>query len=241
MLNQSPFVSAIHFSFTGFAALLVVSCARPAAAPARASSAANPVSAPRAQAPPQQGSPRGVLAPLASEPLVVLPVQTLQLTVPDWSDKVGDWRAFLATVDDEIAFAVKERALRGKWVFAPDLARSAKRNPTYAVDPYSIALDPIAPVEKDPEKIVGEPLAGQLRAFAGLFNARYAFIPVAMRLAPDAGGGARATIHAVVIDTRSATLKWKGDVAGDVVRSFSPAVAAGIAGRVADLFTIPAR
>ena len=81
----------------------------------------------------------------------------------------------------------------------------------------------------------------QLRAFAGLFNARYAFIPVELRLAPDAGGGARPTIHAVVIDTRAAKLTWKGDVTGDAVRTFSPAVAAGIAGRVADLFTAPAR
>jgi hypothetical protein len=99
----------------------------------------------------------------------------------------------------------------------------------------------LAAVERDAEKIVAEPLAGQLRAFAGLFNARYAFIPVELRLAPDAGGGARATIHAVVIDTRAAKLTWKGDVIGDAVRTFSPAVAAGIAGRVADLFTAPAR
>ena len=183
---------------------------------------------------------RGALAPLASEPLVVLPVQTLSLTVADWSDKLGDPRAFLSSVDDEIAFAVRERALRGKWAFAPDLARSAKRNPTYAVDPYTIALDPLKPVERDPEKIIGEPLSGQLRAFAGLFNARYAFIPVELRLAPDAAG-ARATIHAVVVDTRSARLTWKGDITGDAVRAFSPAVAAGIAGRVADLFTTPAR
>jgi hypothetical protein len=202
-------------------------------------SAANPATpAPSSAA--QQGSPRGALAPFASEPLIVLPVQTMQLTVTDWSTKVGDPRTYLASVDDEIAFAIRERAFRGKWAFAPDLARSAKRNPTYAVDPYTIALDPLKPVERDPEKIIAEPLAGQLRAFAGLFNARYAFVPVELRLAPDAGG-ARATIHAVVVDTRSATLTWKGDVSGDVVRSFSPAVAAGIAGRVADLFTTPAR
>jgi hypothetical protein len=44
-----------------------------------------------------------------------------------------------------------------------------------------------------------------------------------------------------VIDTRAGKLTWKGDVAGDAVRTFSPAIAAGIAGRVADLFTAPAR
>jgi len=170
----------------------------------------------------------------------VLPVQRLRMTVPDWSDKVGDPRAYLAKVDDEIAFAIRERGFRGKWALAPDLARAARRNPTYAVDPYAIALDPLMPLERDPDKILGEPLAGQLRAFAGLFDARYAFVPVELRLVPDSAGG-RAMLHVVVIDTRLRSLRWKGDVSGDLVRSFSPAVAAGIAGRVADLFTIPAR
>jgi hypothetical protein len=183
---------------------------------------------------------RGALAPLASEPLVVLPVQTLRVTVPEWSDKVGDSKTYLTAVDDEIAFAIRERALRGKWAFAPELARSARRNPTYAVDPYTIAIDDLTPVERDAEKIIGEPLSGQLRAFAGLFGARYAFIPVELRLAPDAAGVGRATIHVVVVDTRSAKLTWKGDISGDAARAFSPAIAAGLAGRVADLFT-PAR
>jgi hypothetical protein len=166
----------------------------------------------------------------------VLPVQTLRTTVTDWSDKLGDERAFLSTVDDEIAFAVRERGLRGKWAFPPDLARSARRNPTHAADPYTIALDPLAPVERDPDKIIGEPLAGQLRTLAGLWDARYALVPVELRLTPDPAG-ARATIHLVVIDVRAARLQWKGDVIADPVRTFSPAVAAGIAGRVADLFT----
>jgi len=99
----------------------------------------------------------------------------------------------------------------------------------------------LRPVERDADKLITEPLAGQLRAFAGLFNARYAFIPVEVRLAPDAAGGGRATIHLVVVDTRSAKLTWKGDITGDVARTFSPAIAAGLAGRVADLFVIPAR
>ena len=82
----------------------------------------------------------------------MLPVQSLRMTVPDWSDKVGDPKAYLSTVDDEIAFAARERAFRGKWAFPAELARSARRNPTYAVDPYAIALEPLAAVERDPEK-----------------------------------------------------------------------------------------
>ena len=182
-----------------------------------------------------QGATRGALAPLASEALIVLPVQSLRVSVPEWTEKVGEPRAYLSTVDDEIAFAIRERGVKGQWAFPTDLARSAKRNPGYTADPYNVAVDALTPVERDAEKLIGEPLAGQLRAFAGLFNARYALIPVEMRLVPDPSGG-RASLHLVVVDTRAARLTWKADVPGDGVRNFTPAVAAGIAGRVADLF-----
>jgi len=163
----------------------------------------------------------------------------VRVSVPEWTDKVGDQRAYMSTVDDEIAFAVRDRGLRGQWALTADLARSAKRNPGYTVDPYTIALDPLAPVERDADQLIAEPLAGQLRAFAGLFNARYALIPVDLRLVPDPSGG-RAALHLVVVDTRAARLVWKGDVSGDGVKNFTPAIAASLAGRVADLFT-PAR
>ena len=222
-------MTASHFSFPILA--LVAICARGAVSASPSTSAAPP-------APTEQ--PTAPLSSLTAEPLVVLPAQVLRLHVPDWSDKVGDPRYYLTKVDDEIAFALRERGLKAKWAFPEDLARSSKRNPGYAVDPYSISVDPLAPVERDPEKHIGEPLAGQLRAFAALFNARYALIPVEMTLAPDAGGG-RATLHLVLVDTRGAKLTWKGDVHGDVAKSFSPAIAAGLAGRVADLFIAQAR
>jgi len=171
--------------------------------------------------------------------MIVLPVQTLRVAVPDWADKVGDQRAYLSTVDDEFSFAIRDHGLKVQWAFPPDLARSARRNPGYTADPYALTLTPLPPVERDPDKLIAEPLAGQLRTFAGLFNARYALVPVELALVPDASGG-RATLHVVVIDTRAARVMWKGDVSGDGMRNFTPAVAAGVAGRVADLFT-PAR
>ena len=227
-----------HFALSILA--LLAGCA--SNGPQRAASA-QPTSVqptPRSEPVAADAQPSAPLASLTSDALVVLPAQVLRMSVPDWSDKVGDPRAYLSKVDDEIAFALRERGLKAKWAFPEDLARSAKRNPGYAVDPYSISVDPLAPVERDPEKHIAEPLAGQLRAFAGLFNARYALIPVELKLSPDAAGG-RATLHLVLVDTRGAKLTWKGNVQGDVAKTFSPAVAAGIAGRVADLFIAQAR
>jgi hypothetical protein len=230
LLYHSPTVTASLRRLILLA--LLAGCSRPAPAP---SPTAQPSSAPGAPVA-SQGAARGALAPLASEVLIVLPVQALRVSVPEWTEKVGDPRAYLSTVDDEIAFAVRDRGIKGQWAFPADLARSAKRNPGYTADPYNIAVDALKPVERDADKILGEPLAGQLRAFAALFNARYALVPVEMRLAPDPSGG-RATLHLVVVDTRGARLTWKADVQGDGTRTFTPAVAAGIAGRVADLFT----
>jgi len=218
----------------------LASCARPASTPAPGSSASMATATQMSISNGVHTATRGMLEPLSAEPLVVLPLQALRLTVPEWSANVGDQRAYLATVSDEIAFAVRERAFKGKWAFPEDLARAARRNPGYAPDPYTIDVAPLAPVQRDPNKIIAEPLAGQLRAFAGLFNGRYALIPIEMRLAPDTSGGGRASVHLVVVDARAARITWMGDVSGDAARTFSPAIAAGLAGRVADLFT-PAR
>jgi len=219
------------------ALVLVAACARPAATQSPATS---PSPAPHAQTvTPAQGTAGGVLASFAAEPMIVVPVQTLRVAVPEWADKVGDPRAYLSTVDDEFAFAIRDHGLKVQWAFPQDLARSAKRNPGYTADPYALTLAPLRPVERDPDKLIAEPLAGQLRTFTGLFNARYALVPVELALVPDPSGG-RASLHIVIIDTRAARVMWKGDVSSDGVRNFSPAVAAGVAGRVADLFT-PAR
>ncbi|HEX6047636.1 MAG TPA: hypothetical protein VFZ21_00145 [Gemmatimonadaceae bacterium] len=221
------------------ALVCVAGCARAVAA-----SQAPAPSPSRGTAPPQAAAPQspanGPLAPLVSQPLIVLPVQTLRGAVPAWSEELRDARAYLATLDDEIAFAIRERGLRAKWAFPPDLARAAKRNPTYASDPYAIAIEALAPVEKDTDRLIGEPLAGQLRALAAISGARYAFVPVELRLTPDSVGGV-ASLRVMVVDTRLARLTWKGDVAGEHARTFSPAIAAGLAGRVADLFLTPSR
>jgi hypothetical protein len=220
------------------ALVLVAGCAQTATTSHSSVAASTHRAAAPAEAPASAPQSPGALAQLASQPLVVFPVQMMRNAVPAWSDKLGDQRAYLSSVDDEIAFAARERRFRGKWAYPADLARASRRNPTYAADPYTIAIDPLGPVEKDPSKIIGEPLAGQMRALAALFDARYALLPVELRFAPDSMGG-RATLHLVIIDARQAKLLWKGDVSGDAVASFSPAVGADLAGRVADLFTVP--
>src|SRR5687768_13266291 len=137
LLYHFSIVTALRLRL--IALVLVAGCARPATQASSSASESSASSTPATTGAAAQGDARGALAPLASGPLVVLPVQSFRASVPEWSDKLGDQRAYLGTLDDEIAFAVRERGIRGQWAFPPDLARSARRNPTYAVDPYTIA------------------------------------------------------------------------------------------------------
>lgn len=181
-----------------------------------------------------QGAPRP-LAPFTTQPLIIFPLQQLRVDAPALREKVGDPRAYLASADDEIAFAIRERRIRAKWAFPADLARTARRNPGFTADPYAINVAQLAPAERDANVLIANPLASELRALAGLHDARYALVPVELRVVP-ADSGARAVVHLVIVDVRQSKLIWKGDVNGDPVTGFSPALAAGVAGRVADLF-----
>ena len=101
----------------------------------------------------------------AAREVIVLPTQYLRPADSlGWAEQAGQPREYLARVDDEIAFALGERGLRTAWVFAEELARSAKRNATYVPDPYSLAAEWLRPPVRRPPELAGEPLGTQVRA-----------------------------------------------------------------------------
>ena len=177
------------------------------------------------------------LASLAGSRVVVVPVQALRTGDSlGFAASAGEPRAYLALLDDEIAFALDERKLRPAWASGAEAARMARRNPTFGVDAY--ALD-AGELRTDPKK--GGPelsaaLSGRLRSLAALHGGRHVVVPVELRFAAANGAG-RAVLRVVVIDARAAQLVWSGDVSGDASPSFSPALAASVAGRFADLIT----
>jgi len=187
-------------------------------------------------APPAQSRP---LERLASEQMLVLPVQ--YLTFADslgWSQGAPSSRAYLNTVDDEIGFALKQRGLKGRWTLPSDIIRSVERNPGYAPDPRSLTADEIRWGQKDTGWQLQEPLASQLRTLVALTDARYILFPVEMRLVGSRGVG-HAMLHLVIIDARRSQVQWSGDLAGSDQTKFSPAIAADIASRLADLIAAP--
>ncbi len=176
---------------------------------------------------------------LAGEQMLVLPVQ--YLTFADslgWSQGAPSSRTYLNTVDDEIAFALTQRGLKGRWTLAPELIRAVARNQGYAPDPRMLAAGDIRSGQKSAEWQLREPLASQLRSLIALTDARYVLFPVEMRLVGSNGVG-HAMLHLVIIDVRRSQVQWSGDLAGAQETKFSPAIAADLASRLADLIAAP--
>ena len=219
------------------ALLLSISAACAAAACARAAraEAATPVVA-AASGETRSAQGERPLAAVASQRVVVMPVQSVR------GDTLGWLRAMSAdyreTLDDEIAFAIGERVPGRGWVFGPAVVRNAARNQPHAGEPRGLSVPLLEKARRTPEDPVAEPLASQLRTLVALGGGRFALVPVEARFEPAAAGatsGARLALDLALVDARTARLLWSGTVRGDAASTFSPALAAGVAARVADL------
>lgn len=181
------------------------------------------------------------LEALAREHILVLPVQYVTfLDTLGWSSQAPQAAEYLAALDDEITFALGDRGLKGRWTFSDAVTRSVQRNPQLTVDPHALDAGEVRIGSRPDEWQLHEPLASQLRSLIALGEARYVLLPVELRFANAPGGGA-GRLHVVVIDARRSAIQWAGDVLGAPAAKFSPALAADLASRLADLVAPPRR
>ena len=180
------------------------------------------------------------LAGLAGQHVVVLPTHYLRpVDSLGWATNIPRQREYLRSVDDEIAFALGERGFRTNWIFPEDLAKSAKRNAGYAADPYALAAEGLRPPgQRNQSLMLRDPLASQLRSLVALNDSRYVLFPVELRFEKNGGMG-RAVLRVALIDARLSAIRWAGDVSSDPTTAFSPALAASLAGHLADLIAAP--
>jgi hypothetical protein len=183
------------------------------------------------------------LAAMAEQAVIVLPARYLRASDSlGWAAQVADERAWLAGLDDEIAFALRERGAARRWTLPADLARSARRNAAFAPDPATVAAEPLRPRRGELAKRVPEPLISQLRSLIALRDeVRFALLPVEVRFEPaDASAaGGRAVLRLVLVDVRAAEIMWVTDVQSEQTDALSPALAASLGARVADLVAAP--
>lgn len=178
------------------------------------------------------------LARFAGLKVMVLPTQAVVTTdVLGWRTSAGGDTRILASLDSALADTLSGRGLGGLWIFPPALRRSISRNPTYLSELSTMrALDAVRVAMRKRDDPLAEPFASQLRALAGVSDARYALIPLEIRFEPIlAGTSGRAALRTALVDARGAQLVWVGDVLGDPDARFGSAILASLAQRVADL------
>lgn len=200
---------------------------------------AGPVLAPisaRAQgkAPPAH---QHVLAAFATRRLIILPTHYLRMNDSlNWAGQISDREAYLSSLDAEMEFAFSDRGVKKVWVFPAALEAMAKRNQPYAPDPHGMAAQWLRyPGPKRLPEQLPDPLASQLRTLAALQeDGQLIFLPIELRFEPVPGGKECAVLRFAIFDAVRAKIIYMADVASDPESSFGPALAASLAGHLAD-------
>lgn len=141
-----------------------------------------------------------------------------------------------ARPDAELAFALREREARVRWLFPDTLRRLVARNP--AVD---IALDrlPVASFLQARVERIGDPLYGHLRRLAGLSGAPLVLIPVRLRYrsetveVDDRVLEPAMELTAALVHIRTGRVLWFGILDGETGDRNDPRVLASAADALA--------
>jgi hypothetical protein len=195
-----------------------------------------------AETPPPPEPPARPLAPLAAQQVIVAPTHSLrEVDALGWTAKVPRSKDYLRSLDTMIESELAARGLGRQWVYPAALVRAQRGSPSYAIDPYALAANPL----RNPNVIVGtrlgDPLVTQLRTMVALQeSARAVLLPVELRFEKDGKTGqGTAVLRVAVLDGRLGEVRWIGDVKSEPSATFSNALLTSVAGKVADLITAP--
>jgi hypothetical protein len=194
-----------------------------------------------APATPSQPEPmEHALSGLAAQHVVVLPAYGVRVLPDlDWARSIGRVTDVQRSLDADILAALEERGLRKAWIFPDQLQQSFRRNASYATDPYALAEEPLRAPGVAIDTRLAEPLASQLRTLVALHeDARLILAPVDLRF-EKAGAGGRGVLRLLLIDPRTSSVRWVGEISSDTVATFGPAVSASIASRLANAIATP--
>jgi hypothetical protein len=177
------------------------------------------------------------LSPMASQHVVVLPVQLVRADSGAWMDSRG-WDKFRRELDDSIASIVAARGVGRSWKYASDVVRIAKRNPDYVSDPYSMGVQPLRTVVYKIGDRLPEPFVSNLRSLIALADTRYALVPVEAWFARK-GAQQIVVMKLALADGQGGAIVWLGEVGSDPATSMPPDLISTLATRVANLIIAP--
>jgi hypothetical protein len=160
----------------------------------------------RESLPPREPVKPFVALPFAGQRIAVIPITLLVpvdtlVRVSPLNDRV---RA-LAWADSILEGGLSSRRPEVTWVFPAELRKIARRSPTVAPDPDRMGQSLLR--EKSFET-VPDPLRQHLRSLMAVASGRYALVPAAVALLPDAGL-VRVEVTMVLADTRLGKVVWR--------------------------------
>lgn len=147
-------------------------------------------------------------APGGSSPPLVLTGQRV-LVLPVRSDS-GVTASVTESLGAELRFALGERDGDVVWISPDQLRATLRRSPGLAPDPGLLPADRLV---HGGEARVGGMLAGVLRRYAALANARLVLLPGVDRTI-SADSVPRLRLGAALIDVRTDGVVWRGSVQG---------------------------
>ncbi len=152
---------------------------------------------------------------LGGQTVLVLPVQYVQPVPGGWLGGASNAQEAARAADSEIAFALRELTGRASWITADRQMDELSRRPGIEVYPYLLSADE-ARREGAELRHVRDPLYGEIRVLAALFDARYAVWPLEILYERDEeGSGGHLAIRTFVLDARAGNVLWFGLVRDD--------------------------
>lgn len=143
------------------------------------------------------------VAPLAGQPVPVLPATYIV------ADSVAGIPAVhsgaVAWADSIIGEALESRGPEVQWVLPPALRHAARRAPATVTDPDRMGQAILRAPKLDR---IPDPLRIYMRSLAAVTNSRMMMVPAAIRFA-YAPGGVRAEVDLVLADARSGSVLWR--------------------------------
>lgn len=172
---------------------------------------------------------------LSGQTVLVLPVQYVERLPGGWIGGAADYQEAARAADTEISFALNEVGGRSTWVMAERQAAELARRPSLGLHPYLLSADE-ARREGGDLRNVRDPLYGEIRMRAALFETRYALWPMEILYETDPeGGGSHLAIRTFVLDARAGSVVWYG-----VIREAGgqPPASAGALAALAQAFAV---
>ena len=175
------------------------------------------------------------LSGLAAQHVVLLPTYVVRVA-PGLGWTVPRLTEVARTQDADIAEAFRDRGIR-TWILPSGLDSAFRRNPTYATDPHTLAEEPLRSPSLSGDQRLPEPIASQLRTIVALHDdTRLVLAPVELRIEAATGGASpgagRGVLRLVLVDARTSSVRWVGDVTSDPAPAFGPSITASIASKL---------